>query len=45
MPLKQRKARWEALMENVETNDVSRWRDSFVDMLKTPIPAQLVCAE
>jgi trehalose 6-phosphate synthase len=45
MPLKQRKARWEALMENVETNDVSRWRDSFVDMLKAPIPAQLVCAE
>lgn len=45
MPLKQRQARWEALMENVETNDVSRWRDSFVEMLKTPMPQQLVCAE
>ena len=45
MPLKQRKARWEALMENVETNDVSRWRDSFVETLRAPIPAQLVCAE
>jgi trehalose 6-phosphate synthase len=44
MPLKERKRRWEALMENVRTNDVSRWRDDFVACLKAPI-AELAPAE
>ncbi|CAL4869226.1 Trehalose-6-phosphate synthase (plasmid) [Asticcacaulis sp. MM231] len=34
MPLKERKARWEALYDNVRTHDVARWRDQFVACLK-----------
>ncbi|ESQ85108.1 hypothetical protein AEAC466_05200 [Asticcacaulis sp. AC466] len=34
MPLKERKARWEALFDNVKTNDVDRWRDNFVNCLR-----------
>jgi len=33
MPLKERRARWEALMVGVRRNDVVAWRDSFVRAL------------
>ncbi|HEX7800176.1 MAG TPA: alpha,alpha-trehalose-phosphate synthase (UDP-forming) [Asticcacaulis sp.] len=36
MPLKERKARWELLMDKVQKGDVSRWRDDFVSALKAP---------
>ncbi|MDI7775300.1 alpha,alpha-trehalose-phosphate synthase (UDP-forming) [Asticcacaulis sp. EMRT-3] len=37
MPLKERKTRWELLMDKVQKSDVSRWRDDFVSLLKAPV--------
>src|SRR5690606_10221970 len=35
MPLKERRQRWEGLMDNVMTQDVNMWRENFVTALKT----------
>ena len=34
MPLEERRKRWRALMDGVETDDVMAWRDSFVASLQ-----------
>jgi trehalose 6-phosphate synthase len=39
MPAAERKRRWEALMHEVTTHDVTFWRDSFVRVLES-LPAQ-----
>src|SRR5207342_1028023 len=33
MPLKERRARWSALFDNVQREDVTAWRDAFVNAL------------
>jgi trehalose 6-phosphate synthase len=35
MPLAERKSRWKTLVEPVRRNDVVRWRESFLDRLKS----------
>jgi len=41
MPLEERKARWRALMANIEAEDVQWWRKSFTDALENvAIPVQ-----
>jgi len=40
MPLKQRRARWEAMFARLERNDVEHWREDFLDTLAhVPTPA------
>jgi len=39
MPKQQRIGRWEALMEGVQRQDVTAWRDSFVSILKASAPS------
>lgn len=41
MSLKERKMRWEALMDKVQTGNVSRWRDDFVTALKAAEPTRV----
>ena len=38
MPLPERLRRWEALMDQVSTHDVTAWRDSFVQALEAAVP-------
>jgi len=33
MPLDERKARWQAMMDDMRTNDIDQWRRTFVDAL------------
>ena len=35
MPLEERRRRWEILMADLKTTDVSAWRDAFVSALMT----------
>ncbi|HYD45274.1 MAG TPA: trehalose-6-phosphate synthase, partial [Phenylobacterium sp.] len=41
MPLAERRRRWEALNENVQREDVTAWRDRFVQALAAAGPAEL----
>jgi len=41
MPLKERKKRWEALMDHVQTGNVARWRDDFVAALTATAPERV----
>ncbi len=34
MPVKDRRRRWESLVDGVRSNDISAWRDSFVEALR-----------
>jgi trehalose 6-phosphate synthase len=46
MPLDERKARWQSLMEGVRTNDVTAWRDRYVTALRAvPRGLQAVATE
>jgi trehalose 6-phosphate synthase len=38
MPLIERRSRWETLIDNVRTQNVSAWRDAFVAALEAPLP-------
>ena len=44
MPREERLRRWEVLMQGVTTDDVTRWRDSFVAALKECPEARLTPA-
>jgi trehalose 6-phosphate synthase len=39
MPLDERKARWQGMMDALRANTLSRWRDSFLDALQAAGPA------
>ena len=41
MPLEERRARWQALLESVRTDDVHRWWRRFVDALRPNTPQQV----
>jgi len=43
MPLEERKERWRQMMRNVTVEDVTAWRDSFVDALRR-VPATQTAA-
>jgi trehalose 6-phosphate synthase len=42
MPLEERRRRWESLVHNVRTEDVTAWRDAFVEALSQPNGPELL---
>jgi trehalose-6-phosphate synthase len=44
MPLDERKARWQGMMDALRANTLSHWRDSFLDALQAAGPASDVAS-
>jgi len=38
MPVEERRERWQAMMRTLTSNDVTAWRERFVDSLAAQLP-------